>query len=81
MSVTATEVATGRAAVFLQRSNDRPLPTPNRSSTIFKDVELGADHVLASAAIPVLFPPCTSRRRSAAMALFARASLCRPRFI
>jgi NTE family protein len=54
-SVTATHVATGRTTVFFQRGVRAPLLQPwGRTSAV--PVTLGAEHVLASGAIPFLFP-------------------------
>ena len=54
-SVTATNVATGRTTVFFQRGEEVPALQPwGRTSAL--PVTLGAEHVLASGAIPFLFP-------------------------
>jgi NTE family protein len=48
----------GRSRVFLQCSDRVPSPRPDETSVIdYVDAELTSEHVLASAAIPVLFPP------------------------
>jgi len=54
-SVTATNVATGRTTVFFQRGEKVPALQPwGRTSAVA--VSLGLEHVLASGAIPFLFP-------------------------
>jgi len=54
-SVSATNVATGRTTVFFQRGGKVPALQPwGRTSAI--PVTLGAGHVMASSAIPFLFP-------------------------
>ena len=54
--VSATEVATGSNTMFVETSdpdlNLRPLPGARQLR-----VRLGAEHLLASAALPVMFPP------------------------
>ena len=55
LSFSATEVATGRAVVFQQRSaNAAPVAAPDAAQII--ETRLTAEHALASAAIPLLFP-------------------------
>jgi NTE family protein len=54
-SVSATHVATGRTTVFYQRGGAGPVPW-TRGRTWAYPVSLSADHALASAAIPFLFP-------------------------
>jgi NTE family protein len=54
--VTATEIATGRVVSFVQT---RGLETPDWThdeAIVVRSAELTAEHALASAAIPVLFP-------------------------
>ena len=56
LTVSVTQVATGKTVVFIQRA-DPALPPWSRDATIVpRAVELRAEHALASAAIPVLFP-------------------------
>lgn len=62
ISVLATDVATGRSHAFLER---RPgvLQPPDSGEVTFIPTRLGRSHVLASAAIPLLFPPIRVRGR------------------
>lgn len=57
LTVSTTEVSTGRTVVFMQTAPevDIPLTTPPR--TVFRADHIGPHHALASAAIPLLFPP------------------------
>jgi NTE family protein len=56
VTVSATHVASGRTAVFAARASDRPLDLGVDPTVVAHDVSLRPPHVLASAAIPVLFP-------------------------
>jgi NTE family protein len=56
ISVSATEVASGRTTLFLQTSPElagKIVPPPR---TIVREARVGPHHALASAAIPLLFP-------------------------
>lgn len=57
LSVSATEVRSGRTVVFMQTGPDGTLPTTTPPRTIIRADRIGPHHALASAAIPVLFPP------------------------
>ncbi len=57
LSVSCTEVATGRTVVFMQTSPDRVIPSSAPPRTLFRADRIGPQHALASAAIPLLFPP------------------------
>lgn len=55
VAVVATAVRTGRSVVFTHRAQHRPL---HRSHVVeYVSSPLEPDHVMASAAIPLLFPP------------------------
>lgn len=55
--ITATHVASGRAVVFVDRHGDLPLPENLTAPVTVRPVRIGGRHVLASAAIPLVFPP------------------------
>ncbi len=57
LSVSATEVASGRTVIFMQTGPDGTLPTTAPPRTIVRGALIGPLHALASAAIPILFPP------------------------
>jgi NTE family protein len=57
LSVSATEIATGRTVIFMQTGPDGALPTTAPPRTIIRGAHIGPLHALASAAIPILFPP------------------------
>ena len=54
--VAATEIATGRAVVFVQRTDSDQAPWAHDPSMIARPTRLAPLHALASAAIPILFP-------------------------
>jgi NTE family protein len=57
LSVSTTEVSTGRTVVFMQTSPDAVIPSVSPPRTLFRADHIGPHHALASAAIPLLFPP------------------------
>ncbi len=57
LSVSTTEVASGRTVIFMQTGPDGALPTVAPPRTIIRGAHIGPLHALASAAIPILFPP------------------------
>lgn len=57
LTVSTTEVSTGRTVVFMQTAPDVDIPATAPPRTLFKADHIGPHHALASAAIPLLFPP------------------------
>jgi NTE family protein len=57
LSVSCTEVSTGRTVIFIQTSPDSVIPQTSPPRTLFREGHVGPQHALASAAIPLLFPP------------------------
>jgi NTE family protein len=53
VAVSATEVSTGALITFLQSNSARPWQRARRKAVL---TELAIDHIMASAAIPILFP-------------------------
>jgi NTE family protein len=57
LTVSCTEVSTGRTVVFMQVAPDLTIPGAAPPRTLFRADRIGPHHALASAAIPLLFPP------------------------
>ncbi len=57
LSISTTEVSTGRTVIFMQTGPEVPLPTTAPPRTLIREDRIGTMHALASAAIPILFPP------------------------
>lgn len=57
LTVSATHVATGRPWVFVDQFESPKLPPLLAPSTVIRADRIGPQHVLASASIPVVFPP------------------------
>ena len=56
LAVTTTSYATGQAITFAQRASDQPALSWRRPYRVGRSATIGVDHVMASAAIPLLFP-------------------------
>lgn len=57
LTVSTTEVSTGRTVVFMQTAPDVDIPQTAPPRTLFRADHIGPHHALASASIPMLFPP------------------------
>jgi NTE family protein len=57
LSVSTTEVSTGRTVIFMQTGPRGALPSTAPPRTVLRGDVIGPPHALASAAIPILFPP------------------------
>ncbi|MBM4266324.1 MAG: patatin [Deltaproteobacteria bacterium] len=55
LAVTATEIATGRSVVFVDTADGEIRGWPEDPFVVARPARIGANHALASAAIPVLF--------------------------
>lgn len=57
LSISTTEVSTGRTVIFMQAGPEVALPRAAPPRTMIREAHIGTPHALASAAIPILFPP------------------------
>ncbi len=57
VSVSATEIATGRTTLFIDSAPDVPVPTLINPRVVVRHGIVGPQHALASASIPLVFPP------------------------
>jgi NTE family protein len=57
ISITCTEVYSGRTVLFMQTGPTTSLPTHAPPNTLIKNERIGPSHVLASASLPLIFPP------------------------
>ena len=57
LTVSCTEVSTGRTVVFMQTAPHLVIPPTAPPRTLIRAARVGPHHALASAAIPLLFPP------------------------
>jgi len=57
LTVSCTEVSTGRTVVFMDLPRDESVPAHEPPRTHFRAARIGPQHALASASIPMLFPP------------------------
>jgi len=57
LTVSTTEVSTGRTVVFVHTAPDVRMPQTAPPRTLFRSDHIGPHHALASASIPLLFPP------------------------
>jgi NTE family protein len=57
LCVSATEVSSGRTTLFIDASLDVPEPTGLGARVVVRREIIGPQHALASAAIPLIFPP------------------------
>jgi NTE family protein len=57
LTVSCTELSTGRTVVFMQTSPGVNVPVDAPPRTLFRSAHIGPLHALASAALPMMFPP------------------------
>lgn len=56
LTVSTTHIASGKTTVFFDRDDDRPADLGRDPTIVSRNVRITAQHALASAAIPFLFP-------------------------
>jgi NTE family protein len=56
LSISTTQVSSGRTVIFIQRREPGVPRWGSDPTMVARAAEIGADHVLASAAVPLLFP-------------------------
>lgn len=57
VSVSATEISTGRTTLFIDAAPEVPMPSGFGPRVVVRREIVGPQHALASAAIPLVFPP------------------------
>ncbi len=57
VTLSATDLATGTSLFFTHRKGGQPLPQGSDPYVVHQPAVIGPQHALASAAIPILFPP------------------------
>jgi NTE family protein len=63
LSITCTEVSTGRTVLFMQTGPGTGLPGHSPPRMLMRGERIGPKHALASASIPLLFPPVAIGRQ------------------
>lgn len=63
LSITCTEVSTGRTVLFMQTGPGTGLPAHAPPRMLMRGERIGPHHALASASIPLLFPPVVIGRQ------------------
>jgi len=56
LSISATHVATGHTIVFVQQRHPRVIDGGYGRDTVARSAEIGVEHLVASCAVPMLFP-------------------------
>jgi NTE family protein len=79
LAINATSYATGQAVTFFEGTDDHV--TWKRTRRRGERARITIAHLMASTAIPFIFPPRASTMTSTWTARFARSRRCRPRYI